>query len=159
MTLDEMVLRKLADWQPPGGSRQTLAMPDEGSGWAVSLTVDRHDELSSALWEVHLQRVVAAPAGVTLEGWANDVAKRVTGLLETLWVLEIDAQRNEALLRSNEPSRRSADLFYYEVLLKGTQAANVRRYQASPGGGRREQVPFVLTHEALAKFVRDLAAG
>ncbi len=126
MNLDETVLRKLADWQPTRGVRQTLAVPDEGSGWA--------------------------------EGWAKGVAKRVTGLLEALWVLEIDAQRNEALLRSTEPSRRSAELFYYEVLLKGTQAANVCRYQASPGGGRREQVPFVLTHEALANFVRDLAA-
>ena len=159
MTLDETVLQKLADWQPPRGSRQTLAVADEGSGWAVSLTVDRHDDLSSALWEIHLQRVVAAPAGLTLEGWANGVTQRVTGLLEPLWVLEIDVQRNEALLRSNEPSRRNADLFYYEVLLKRTQAAIVRRYQASPGGGRREQVPFVLTHEVLAKFVRDLAAG
>jgi hypothetical protein len=159
MTLDETVLRRLADWQAPRDSRQTLAVPDEGSGWAVSLTVDRHDDLSSALWDLHLQRVVAAPAEITLQRWANDVAKRVTGLLEALWVLEIDAQRNEALLRSNEPSRRKGDLFYYEVLLKGTQTANVRRYQASPGGGRREQVPFVLTHEALAKFVGDLAAG
>jgi hypothetical protein len=158
MTLDETVLRKLADWQPSRGSRQTLAVPDEGSGWAVSFAVDRHDELGSALWEFSLQRIAPTPSGVTLESWAHGVAKRVTGLLEPLRVLEIDAQRNEALLRSNEPSRRSADLFYYEVLLKGTQAANVRRYQASPGGGRRQQLSFVLTHEALAKFVRDLAA-
>jgi hypothetical protein len=158
MTLDETVLRKLADWHPVRGSRQTLAVPNEGSGWAVSLLVDRHDELSSALWEINIQRVVPARGEVTLESWANGVASRVTGLLEPLRVLEIDVERNEALLRSNEPSRRSADLFYYEVLLKGTQAASVRRYQGNPGGGRREQVPFVLTHEALAKLVGDLAA-
>jgi len=158
MTLDETVLRKLTDWHPVRGSRQTLAVPDEGSGWAVSLVVDRHDELSSAFWEVNLQRVAPARGEVTLEGWANGVASRVTGLLEPLRVLEIDAQRNEALLRSNEPTRRSADLFYYEVLLKGTQAASVRRYQGNPGGGRREQVPFVLTHEAVAKLVGDLLA-
>lgn len=159
MTLDETVLRKLADWQPPRGSRQTLAVPDEGSGWAISLVVDRHDELSSVMWETNLQRMAAVPDGVTLQSWAYGIAERVTGLLEPLEVLEIDAQRNEALLRSHEPTRRGADLFYYEILLKGTQAANVRRYQASPGGGRREQVPFVLTHEALAKFVRDLTAS
>ena len=50
MTLDETVLRKLADWHPARGSRQILAVPDEGSGWAVNFVVDRHDELSSALW-------------------------------------------------------------------------------------------------------------
>jgi hypothetical protein len=49
------------------------------------------------------------------------------------------------------------DLFYYEVLLKGIRAASVRRYQASRDGGHRAQVPFVLTHEVLAKFVGDLA--
>jgi hypothetical protein len=94
-----------------------------------------------------------------LERWANGVARRVTGLMEPLRVLEIDIQRNEALLRSNEPTRRSADLFYYEVLLKGTQAASVRRYQGNPDGGRREQVPFGLTHEALAKLIGDLVAA
>lgn len=158
MTLDETVLQKLANWQSARGSRQILAVPDEGSGWAVSLTVDRHDELSSALWEVDLQRVAPRRDDVTLESWAKDVAGRVTGLLEPLRVLEIDAQRNEALLRSNEPTRRSKDLFYYEVLLKGTRAASMRRYQGSPGGGHREQVAFVLTHEALAKLISDLAA-
>jgi hypothetical protein len=159
MTLDETVLQKLADWHPVRGSRQTLAVPDEGSGWAVTFVVDRHDELSSALWEVDMRRVAPPSGGITLQSWANGVASRVTGLLEPLQVLEIDVERNEALLRSNHPSRRSDNLFYYEVLLKGTQAASVRRYQGNPGGGRREQVPFVLTHEALAKFVRDLAAG
>jgi hypothetical protein len=159
MTLDETVLQKLADWHPPHGGRQTLAIPDQGSGWAVSLTVDRHDELSSALWEIDFQRVAPRPSEVTLASWAEAVAGRVTGLLEPLQVVEIDLQRNEALLRSNEPSQRNADLYYYEVLLKGTRAAQVRRYQAKPNHGHREQVAFVLTHEALAKLARDLAAA
>ena len=158
MTLDETVLRKLAEWHPPRGSRQTLAVPDEGSGWAVALTIERHDDLSSALWELSLQRVAAAKAATRLPDWANRVAGRVTGLLEPLRVLEVDVQRDEALLRSNEPARRSDELFYYEVLLKGTRRATVIRYQATPEGGRREQIPFTLTHEALAKFVADLAA-
>jgi hypothetical protein len=157
MTLDETVLQKLADWHPPHG-RQTLAIADEGSGWAIQVTADRHDELSSALWEIDFRRVTPRPSEVTLESWAEGVAGRVTGLLEPLQVLEIDVQRNEALLRSNEPTRRNADLHYYEVLLKGTRAAQVRRYQAKPDKGHRQQVPFVLTHEVLAKLARDLAA-
>jgi hypothetical protein len=159
MTLDETVLRKLADWRPGRGSRQILAVPDEGSGWAATLTVDRHEELSSAFWEVSLQRVAEVRGEVTLESWAKGIGSRVTGLLEPLQILEIDVERNEALLRSNEPTRRSADLFYYEVLLKGTQAASVRRYRGNPGGGHREQVAFVLTHEVVAKLVADLAAA
>jgi hypothetical protein len=157
MTLDETVLQKLANWHPPRSGRQTLAIPDEGSGWAITLTVDRHDELSSALWEIQFQRVAPRHGEVTLASWAESVAGRVTGLLEPLQILEVDLQRNEALLRSNEPTRRNLDLFYYEVLLKGTQAASLRRYQAKPNNGHREQIPFVLTHEAVAKFVGDLA--
>jgi hypothetical protein len=134
-------------------------VPDEGSGWAVTLVVDRHDELSSAFWEISLQRVAPADSAVTLERWAKGVADRVTGLLEPLKVLEIDASRNEALLRSNEPTQRGTDLFYYEVLLKGTQTARIRRYQGSPGSGHREQVSFVLTHEAFAKFAQDIATA
>ena len=158
MSLDETVLQKLADWRPARGSRQTLAVPDEGSGWAVSMTVDRHDELSSSLWEIAVQRVAPARGGITLQSWASGLAGRVTGLLEPLRVVEIDAQRNEALLRSQEPTRRGADVFYYEILLKGIQAATFRRYQGNPCGGHREQVTFVLTHEALAKLVGDVAA-
>ena len=134
-------------------------MADEGYGWAVTLTIDRHDELSSAVWELQLRRVAPAPDEVTLAAWAQGIAGRVTGLLESLAILEIDTERNEALLRSTEPTRRKADRFYYEVLLQGTNLATVRRYQASPNGGRREQVAFVLTHETLAKFIKDLAGN
>jgi hypothetical protein len=46
------------------------------------------------------------------------------------------------------------------VLLYGTAAATVRRYQAShEAGARREQVAFALTHEALAKLAGDLTSA
>src|SRR5262249_22519771 len=99
-----------------------------------------------------------APAGNSLSAWAERVAGRVTGLLEPLKVVEVDAERGEALLRSDQPTQRGEKLFYYEVLLQNTTAASVRRYRALPGNGRREQVAFALTKEALAKFVADLAA-
>jgi hypothetical protein len=157
MTLDETLQPKLAEWRPAAG-RQTLTVPDGGSGWAVSLTADRHDELGCLVWEMTLRRV--APGGGDLGAWAARAAERVTGLLEPLKVVEVDVQLNKALLRSNEPARRpQGALFYYEVLLQGTTAATVRRYQGNaPGNGRREQVAFALTHEALAKLARDLTA-
>jgi hypothetical protein len=158
MRLNETVLQKLADWSAPREGRQILAVPDEGSGWAVNLTADRHDDLSSALWEMNLQRTRLPAAGDSLSAWASRIAERVSGLLEALSVLEVDSQRNEALLRSNPPSQRGNELYYYEVRLRGLTQATVRRYHASHDNGRREQVAFVLTHEALAKFAADLAA-
>jgi hypothetical protein len=80
-------------------------------------------------------------------------------LLETLKVVEVDRNRHEAVLRSEGPVQRANDLFYYEVHLQGTGAATVRRYRAfREGHGRREQIGFALTHEALAKLTADLTA-
>lgn len=159
MTLENTLLEKLAEWHPPAG-RHTLTVPDESGGWSVSITADRSDVLGCLAWEVNLRRTNAAPAGETLRGWADRSAARVVGLLEPLKVHEIDAERNEALLRSTAPAQRDEKLYYYEVQLHGTAAARVRRYQASHHtGAHREQVAFALTHEALAKVAGDLTAA
>jgi hypothetical protein len=159
MTLENTLLAKLAEWHPPAG-RRTLTVPDEAAAWAASVTADRCDALGCLVWELAVRRTAEAPAGETLRGWADRIAGRVVGLLEPLKVHEIDAERNEALLRSVAPAQRGEKLFYYEVLLHGTAAATVRRYQAShDAGGRREQVAFALTHEVLAKLAGDLTAA
>jgi hypothetical protein len=83
----------------------------------------------------------------------------VTGLLEPLRLLEVDAGHGVALLRSGTPSQWGDGLFYYEVLLQNDGTTTVRRYQApTQDEPRRQQTEFSLTHEALAKLVRDLAA-
>jgi hypothetical protein len=159
MTLDEILHQRLADWRPPEG-RHGLTVPDESRGWTVTVTADRCDELGCLVWAMNVGRAAGAAArGVDLTAWAQLIANRATGLLEPLKVVEIDAARNEALLRSTTAARRGDKLFYYEVLLTGTRAAQVCRYQAEQGGtGRREQVAFALTHEALAKLAADLTA-
>jgi hypothetical protein len=83
----------------------------------------------------------------------------VTGLLEPLKLIEVDATRSEAVLRSETPAQKGDDVQYYEVLLRGTHAATLNRYQAPrTGPGKRRAVPFALTHEAIAKVVGDLTA-
>ena len=57
-------------------------------------------------------------------------------------------------------SRKRRALPEAEVLLKGTDQALLRRYQAKHDPAkRREQVLFPLTHESLARVVSDLAAA
>jgi hypothetical protein len=158
MTLDETLLRKLSEWHPPAG-RRTLTVSDEAAGWSVAITADRCDVLGCLVWEAAVRRTGPAPRGEALQNWADRAAARVTGLLEPLKVHEIDAERNEALLRSAGPTQRAGNVFYYEVLLRGTAEAVIRRFQASHNGGKREQVQFALTHEALAKLVADLTAA
>lgn len=156
MTLENTVQQKVSEWRPPGG-RQSLTVRDEPSGWSVTVTADRCDALGCLVWELRLHRQTAVP-GQTLRAWADGIARRVSGLLESLKVVEVDAERNEALLRSATPAAKGDQLFYYEVLLKNTTEALVRRYQANGDGNRRAQVAFALTYEALAKFAQDLSA-
>ena len=160
MTINEVVLQKTAEWRHPGNGRKTLFLPDKGSGWAVFLHADRNDELGCLVWEVALRRTSPpAPSADGLKGWADRTAGRVTGLLDPLKVLEVDVQRQEALLRSAQATPRGGALIYYEVLLQGTGEVVLRRFQAPHDGNRRrQQIPFALTHEALAKVVADLAA-
>ena len=121
------------------------------------MTADRSDALGCLLWEATLRR--AAPAADTLQAWAERVAGRVTSLIEPLKVVEVDVSRNEALLRSERPTRRGETLLYFEVLLKGTGEARLCRYQSSYAEYKpRTQITAPLTHEALVRFVADAIA-
>jgi len=134
-------------------------VPDDAAGWTVAVTADRCDVLGCLVWEAAMRRTGSVPRGETLRTWADRIAGRVTGLLEPLKVHEIDAERNEGLLRSASPAQRSGNVFYYEVQLRGTNEAVIRRFQATHTAGKREQVQFALTHEALAKLTADLTAA
>jgi hypothetical protein len=158
MELAETVLQKVADWRPAGDKQQALLIPDGGSGWAVEVQADRCDELGCRVWELTLRRnrktEIAADA---LQAWADRAVRQVTGLLEALRVVEVDPLRNEALLRSATPTHRGEMISYFEVLLRGTKSATLRRFRAyQEPGHRREQIAFPVTHESLAKVVTDL---
>jgi hypothetical protein len=155
MTLDELLLQKLAEWRPDKG-RHTLDLTDEASGWKAELAADCSDQVGCRVWELSLRRDKPRD---NLRNWAERVAARTTGLLEPLKLVELDTARDTAMLRSQAPARRGESLHYYEVLLHGRGEAHVRRYQATRDGTRRrEQIPFALTHEAIGKLVHDLTA-
>jgi hypothetical protein len=160
MSLRKLLLQKLASATTPSNRRATLSIPDEGSGWSVGVTTDRRDEIGCVVWEVGLRYKgdVANRGDENVSTWATRIAGAVRGLLETLKVVEVDAPRNQAMLRSDPPSPQGDRVAYYEVILTGTTAATARRYMATANGSeRREQIPFTLTNEVLAKFITDLA--
>src|SRR5262249_42453414 len=159
MTLENTLLQRLSEWRPTGDGRHNLAVLDDAARWTLTLTADRQDQIGCVLWELALRRtrpVPAADPAAALRAWAERTAKQVKGLLETLSVVEVDAGRNEALLRSGGPARRGESVSYYEVRLKGTSEALVQRFKGATNGGKRTQVPFTLTHEVLAQLVADL---
>jgi hypothetical protein len=156
MSLDALLLEKLAKWRSTSG-RATLEA--SGDGYNAAVAVECVDTVGCRLWELSLRPAAAAPA-VELKTRAEQLCQRVTGLMEPLRLVEIDALGNVALLRSEQPGQLGEDRFYYEVLLHGEGSSVVRRYRTPQADQpRRQQVAFTLTHEALAKLVRDLTAA
>lgn len=156
MTLAEKLHPKLSEWRPAGLGRHSLAEAFADEGWSVQLTADKTDALAVLVWELTLARTGEAPAGRALKEWAERTAARVVGLLEPLKVLEVDAARGEALLRSSAPAKKGEQVAYYEVKLFGNGRAEVRRFTADRTTSGRTQVAFALTHEVLAKLVDDI---
>jgi hypothetical protein len=157
MTLTENLLPRLSEWRPAGGGRHSFSATIPEAGWTVHLAADKADSLSCLVWELTLSRTGEAPEGLTLRAWAEGVAKRATGLLEPLKLLEVDDARGEAILRSESPAKKGERLAYYEVRLTGLGRATVRRFNAARTESGREQVAFALTHEVLAKLAGDIA--
>jgi hypothetical protein len=158
-TLDETLLQNLARWRPHSPHEVLeVALPD--SGWTVALVADTVDALAGKWWEARLARTGPLPErapALSLQQRAEQIAARVTGLLEPLRLVEVDAERGTAQLRSTAPRHRGDERTYYEVLLQGDSTITVRRLSAR-GASPRQQVAFALTHEALAKLIADLTA-
>ncbi len=157
MTLPETLLPKLSEWRPAGAGRHSWAESFSPAGWTVTLAADKTDSLSCLVWELTLSRTQDVPAGLTLSTWATAIASRVGGLMEPLKVHEVDEHRGEAVLRSVAPAKKGEALSYYEVRLPNLTTAVVRRFTASKTNSGRDQIPFALTHEAIAKLVGDIA--
>lgn len=159
MNLANILRQKLVE-TPPVKDRHHLLASSPDLPWSATLTFEKRDELSGLVWEMVLHRTGPEPAGETLHSWAERIAQRTLGLMEPVKVVEIDPLRHEGFLRSADPVRHGNGALYFEVFLKGTKQALVRRYQAAADkNGRREQVAFALTHEALCKLVDDLSRG
>lgn len=157
MTLADILQAKLASWKPSGEGRHSWSETFPDAGWEAHLAADHNDVVGSLVWEFSLTRIADAPAGLTLKQWAAGIADRATGLLEDLKLVEVDDARQEAVLRSDDPTVKGDVASYYEIKLHGLAKAAVRRYRADRAAGtRREQVAFPLTHEVLAKLAGDI---
>lgn len=156
MTLAETLQSKLGDWRPDGPGRHTLTQSDPDSGWKVSLEIERNEPLSCALAELTCEHT-GEPLSTT--AWAGALEKRIRGLMEPLRLIEADAARDEAVLRSALPTVRGEKRSHYELRLTGGRKASLKRYAAAiDPTAKRQATPFVLTHEVLGQLIDDLTA-
>lgn len=155
MTHEKTILTNLSEWRPRGQETLTVKLPE----WTVQFTADKCDELGCRLWEVAIRRQNDAE-GVTLKSWAEALSQQFATHSEPLKVLEVDTEKNEALLRNETPIDRAGKHLYFEVLVQGTREAVLRRFQvADEVQAKREQTSFILTHEATATLVQALTGA
>ena len=89
---------------------------------------------------------------------ANRLASRLNYLLEPISVIEVDAQRQQAILRSTKPQALATkQRRYYELAVQGNSQIRFARFETVPGQAR-QRVPAVLTQEVLVRLIGDLAS-
>ena len=157
MNPTDTLVQSLDAWRPAGAGPHTL--PTARPGWQTTVSAEANDSMATKATEVTITRTAPAPAGSTLRGWAESIAAKPAGLPEPLALHEIDSDGGVAVLRSVEPTRKGDTVGYYEATLTGTEEAKLKRYTANTAEHTpREAVPFVLTHESIAK-VAELLSG
>jgi hypothetical protein len=155
MTLANTLQKKLAEHHTPD---QPAPHVIQHQGWNVSLRPEAIDTLGCRLWDITFQRETPQ-AACDPRAWAERISRKVTGLLEPLRLVEVDAGKKVALLRSAEPTPGNPGLDYHEIELHGTNRAIVRRFRGFPEVGRkREHIPFTVTYDAVAKVVDGITA-
>jgi len=93
--------------------------------------------------------------GVKLREKADEVASKITYLLEKLFPLEIDESSHKALLRSKPPERRDGEIRYYELIIEKGCHLTLSRYCYSQR--KRRRIPMSLPVEILERLIDDLA--
>jgi len=150
------LLEKLTDWKPTQPGTNVLQMDLNPTGATVAIAAQKQDSLSCLVGEMTVSSPVGpAGSGVPLSERASAMADRLTGLMENIRVIEVDAGAEVAVLRSSAPAVRGDAKHYYEVKVTPT-VANLKRYRTESGSNSRESIGYALTHEVLAKVADDL---
>ncbi len=125
----------------------------------VQLDFVEVDRLSCALRELRLNIPSMSQASPDLlKEWAEALCRRITYLLENMAPVEFEPDAGQVLIRSATPSQQSPKRLFYEVLLHAHTGGSfsLKRYESVQGQPGRTAVDLHLTHEVLARLIRDL---
>lgn len=94
-----------------------------------------------------------------LRAWGDRLAARLTYLMESLAVIEVDADGGEVELRSRTPSARGGRRTYYEARLYRSGLLRLGRVAFDEATRARRPVPCQMTREMLERLADDLVAS
>jgi hypothetical protein len=152
----ELIREKLANWH--AGSRDPVNLTIADGNWQVRIAAHESEAIAARVWEIQASSRSAPPHLKSAKEWAKAIVDRVTSLPDRLCLVENDPVSGQALLRSAIPEEAGDEaLRYFEVRLIGTTEVRLKRYQSQRDPGQpRKQISFAMTHETLAKLIREL---
>ncbi len=136
MSLDEILLQKLAKWRPDT-DRQTLDVADPAGGWSAAVTAECVDVVGCRLWELALRRSGQASAEDLKTARRGDLPARH----RTLGAAASFGSGPRSKHRP-APQRRAGSARRGPLLLRSASRSRwVRRGAALPGAGTRRTAP------------------
>lgn len=160
MTPKDQMIAELQRHIGHAGPGTVVATAKTSDGTTIGAELLAVDSQGCLVREVQAHAPKLAGAGFdVLQEWADTLSRRISYLLETLGILEVDEDQGEVLIRSNPPERQGSTTSYYEVLLShaGPGRFVLRRYESQRGIPGRTAKDMQLTHEVLGRLARDLA--
>ena len=98
---------------------------------------------------------LAAACTDTLKQLGEQLAEKLTYLLEPINSLEFDEEGVVLQMRSNPPRRDELGVEFYELLARRT-GLRLSRCRKRNSDGQREIIPATVTHEVLGRLAADL---
>ena len=157
MTIRDDLDTRLSQLAASGTGPTTVTVSDAVVSVDVELTAVELLGCQVARVLVSAPSIGSAPVS-TLQLWSDELAKRITYLLESLSPLETDEEAGQLLMRSTSPQQLPAGRQYYECVLAGVANGTVsfRRFEATKGQAGRTPVDMILTRDVLGRLVADL---
>lgn len=138
------------------GGRDLRAKADNGT---LVVAIDNADTMSVAFTSFVFQTDKLASAETAqLSKIADQLAGKLTYLLEPLRVIEIDGQQGAVQMRSHPPYQREQQTRYYEVLVQRGGSISLVRYERQPGEPRTP-IAATVTEEVFYRLADDFAAA
>lgn len=156
MAINKKVLELLNGWQPFTNDNRRLEITEDTR--RVSCEIVALDSLACAFMHVTVHVDALAGASIDkLKRVGEELANKLTYLLEPIHPVEVDAEQCIVQLRSVPPDRDDDGTSYYELLVRRDGDLNLCRYAKQPGDQRR-QVPAHVTREVIARLMSDFGA-
>jgi hypothetical protein len=155
-TLNEQFQIALTTLGPFDGGSRTVTADDGPLHLACELA--RLESVGCELVRLVVDsRSLADATADKLRSVSQQLAGRISYLLEPVSPIETDPEGCVVQMRSNPPRQQDDGTTYFELLVRRGGSLSLCRYQKTPGG-EREPIGAALTREVLLRLVDDFAA-